>query len=60
MKEAAKACVTFLYYNPRHTDAKISLSYHKRNKDVTEEDLEPLHTQPYVRILLLTFAAAAP
>lgn len=49
MKEAAKACATFLYYNPRHTDAKISFTYHKRNKDVTEDDLIPLHKLPYVR-----------
>jgi leucine proline-enriched proteoglycan (leprecan) len=46
-KEAAKACATFAYYNPRHVDASVSMSFYKRNKDLSEDDLTPLHTMPY-------------
>ena len=49
VKEAAKACATFSYYNPRNTDAEIGMLYYKRNEEVTEEDTIPLHPMPYVR-----------
>ena len=47
-KEAAKACATFLYYNRHDVDATISMGYYKRNENITEEDLTPFHTLPYV------------
>ena len=48
-KEAAKACATFVYYNPRHVNASVSLVFHKKNKILTEEDFVPHNKLPYVR-----------
>ena len=48
-KEAARACATFVYYKPHHVDAKVSMVFHRKNKNLTQEDFEPLHRMPYVR-----------
>ena len=48
-QEAAKACATFVYYNPRHINASVSLVFHKKNKNLTEEDFIPHNKMTYVR-----------
>ncbi|CAI8019392.1 Prolyl 3-hydroxylase 1 [Geodia barretti] len=46
-EEAAKACATFVYYNPRHINASVSLVFHKKNKNLTEEDFIPHNKMTY-------------
>ena len=48
VKEAAKACASFAYHNPRNTHIKVNINFYNGQPQVTEEDKIPMETKLYV------------
>jgi len=50
VREAARACSTFKYFNPLHQQILKDLAVYRNTREVEEEDLVSLKTLTYVRI----------
>ena len=48
VKEAAKACASFGYHNPRNMHIKANMKFYSGQPKVTEEDQKPLEPKLYV------------
>ena len=50
VKEAAKTCASFAYYNPKNMHIKANLKFYRSQSGVTEEDHTPYETKLYVSL----------
>ena len=48
VREAAKACASFAYHNPRNMHIKANMKFYSGQPKVTEEDQKPLEPKVYV------------
>ena len=48
MREAAKACASFGYHNPRNMHITANIKFYSGQPQVTEEDQKPMETKRYV------------
>ena len=50
VREAAKACASFGYHNPRNMHIKANLKFYSGQPQVTEDDQKPIEPKLYVSL----------